>query len=608
VYVLRSQPLSARTAHPHEGAKSARSLRSRIGAGLGLSGPSKRKVTRDGTPNKDPSAIVWSNLSVGEVLHSVATPLTWSVLSSLSEQAFREAFNALGCRVPKGARPVGSFRGRIYLNLTELESIAAQVPGLRPSHLLPLGDPSRALARLEPDLPSREPFRQSNIVFRLPGVANRLVTAHLGFEQRVTRFESAFTFERARLDRLDLRILPGAALDETLSDVERLLSGTSVLLAQAYGGLAAALVPLHSALSLLLPRGAVSVQSRLLSAIEDVESTGPGRELLSVARAFRGDVLAREKLLAGGVSSMAQLPAGPAFAAMERLLDRHGHRAVCEAELAEPRWRENPRFLLDAVRMQLLHEAHGYDSEAQLERRLEAVREQADKALRKVPAPARPPVRAMLNVLRRYMRRREELRSQIAHVLGMFRRVALDASRRMLVREPELGTDPAFMLTARELHGFLRGELRSVRALTMLRRGQYARDLSLPDPPDTFVGYPAPVPQVVTVARPASLSGLGASAGSVEGRVRVLRTPETNIEPGEILVVPSADVGWTPLFMAAAGLISELGGPLSHACIVAREYGLPAVVSVRSATRELRTGDRGRIDGSTGTVELIRPV
>jgi pyruvate,water dikinase len=288
------------------------------------------------------------------------------------------------------------------------------------------------------------------------------------------------------------------------------------------------------------------------------------------------------------------------------MLDRYGHRAVREVELAEPRWRENPRFLLDAVRMQLLHEAHGHDSLVLLERRIEAVRVEADAALRKLPAPARPALRGVLSVVRRYVRRREELRSQIAHVLGMFRRVALDASRRMLVREPELGADPAFMLTASELHAFLRGELRSVRALTVLRRRQYARDLGLPDPPDTFVGYPPPPALNVPPPRAGRLSGLAASAGQVEGRVRVLRSPDASMmEPGEILVVPAADVGWTPLFVTAGGLVSELGGPLSHACVVAREYGLPAVVSVRSATSTLKTGDRVRLDGSLGTVELI---
>jgi len=600
VYVLQSRPVSARrTLTPEHGPGRNRGIRARLGFGA----PSKPKPRSGG--HGDPSTLLWSNLNVGEVLPGVATPLTWSALAGFAEQGFREALAALGCKVPKGARLLGSFRGRIYLNLSELEGIAAQVPGLRSSHLLLASSAGRDLARTAHDALSSHDSKQSNVLLRLPGVASRLASAHLGFEQRYARFESAFAFERARIDRLDLRILPGAALDETLSDVERLLAQTGALLAQAYGGLVAALLPLRSALALLAPGDAPGVQGALLSAIEDVESAGPGREVLSVARTFGSDPAAHEKLLAG-VSSMAELPAGPAFAALERLLDRYGHRAVREVELAEPRWRESPRFLVDAVRMQLLHETRGDDSLALLERRVDVLRDQADAALRKLPAPTRPALRAVLSVVRRYVRRREELRSQLAHVLGMFRRVALDASRRMLVREPELGIDPAFMLTASELHSFLRGELRSVRALTVLRKRQYARDLSLPDPPDTFIGYPPPPALAAPpMARAERLSGLAASAGLVEGRVRVLRSPDTSVEPGEILVVTAADVGWTPLFVTAGGLVSELGGPLSHACIVAREYGLPAVVSVRSATSALKTGDRVRLDGSAGTVELL---
>ena len=102
-----------------------------------------------------------------------------------------------------------------------------------------------------------------------------------------------------------------------------------------------------------------------------------------------------------------------------------------------------------------------------------------------------------------------------------------------------------------------------------------------------------------------SWSGLELEMGQVEGRVRVLRSLDATMEPGEILVVPAADIGWTPLFVTAGGLVSELGGPLSHACVAAREYGLPAVVNVRSATRALKTGDRVRLDGTSGTVELI---
>jgi pyruvate,water dikinase len=151
----------------------------------------------------------------------------------------------------------------------------------------------------------------------------------------------------------------------------------------------------------------------------------------------------------------------------------------------------------------------------------------------------------------------------------------------------------------------LRGELRTVRPLVQLRRSGYDRDRSLPDPPDTFVDYPPPVAQL---GRSTSvLEGLAASSGQVQGRARVL-TSTTDIsafEPGEILVVPAADVGWSPLFLAAAGLATDLGGPLSHACVVAREYGLPAVVNLRVATRAVKTGDRVLLDGDSGRLQVL---
>jgi pyruvate,water dikinase len=77
------------------------------------------------------------------------------------------------------------------------------------------------------------------------------------------------------------------------------------------------------------------------------------------------------------------------------------------------------------------------------------------------------------------------------------------------------------------------------------------------------------------------------------------------LEPGEILVVHTTDVGWTPLFLVAAGVVTELGGPLSHAAVVAREFGVPSVVNVPDVTRVLRTGDIVRVDGDRGTVERV---
>jgi pyruvate,water dikinase len=103
------------------------------------------------------------------------------------------------------------------------------------------------------------------------------------------------------------------------------------------------------------------------------------------------------------------------------------------------------------------------------------------------------------------------------------------------------------------------------------------------------------------------LRGLGACAGRVVGSVRLMQDPAdvASFRPGEVLLAQQTDVGWSPLFLVAGGVITELGGPLSHASIVAREFGVATVVNVKRATSVLRTGDRVELDGERGTVRLL---
>ena len=103
-----------------------------------------------------------------------------------------------------------------------------------------------------------------------------------------------------------------------------------------------------------------------------------------------------------------------------------------------------------------------------------------------------------------------------------------------------------------------------------------------------------------------ALAGLGVSAGIVEGLARVVLDPSVEIlHAGEILVAPYTDPGWTPLFVHAAGLVCDVGGMMTHGSVVAREYGIPAVVGVTDSTRRIRTGQYLRIDGSRGIVEIL---
>jgi phosphoenolpyruvate synthase/pyruvate phosphate dikinase len=117
--------------------------------------------------------------------------------------------------------------------------------------------------------------------------------------------------------------------------------------------------------------------------------------------------------------------------------------------------------------------------------------------------------------------------------------------------------------------------------------------------------YDATMP--VTAPDSDTLKGFPGAAGRVEGRVRVLTSPEEGekLQPGEILVASTTNVGWTPIFPKAAAIITDIGAPLSHAAIVARELGIPAVVGCGNATSRLKTGDRVIVDGGQGVVQIL---
>ena len=127
--------------------------------------------------------------------------------------------------------------------------------------------------------------------------------------------------------------------------------------------------------------------------------------------------------------------------------------------------------------------------------------------------------------------------------------------------------------------------------------------------PERFTGRPTPLPMKAAAAQD-MLTGTPVSPGQVTGRARVIRDPRFDgpMQPGEILVAPVTDASWTPLFALASGLVVDMGSALSHGSTVAREYGLPAVVNVRSGTTTIRTGDLIAVDGTKGTVTRLGDV
>ena len=572
-----------------------------------------RHVTGRGFPEGGDATTVWSSCNVGEALPGVATPFTWSIAGDYSESGFRKAFGTLGCSVPRNARLVGNVHGRFYLNLTEFMRIAAQVPWLDPRTLVELGGGSGGdeLASQVGEVSHKGFFA------RLPLTATRLLREQLRLDDHVSKFEQEAEHSFRLHNALDLAILPDDGIARKINDVQALLERTGdVMLTCASSALGTHII-LKGVLSRVEPDAAEKLAHDLTRGIRDLESARPALAVMRVVDLARRDPEARALLVKDG-ATVSALPEGPTKRALVSFLDLYGDRAVREAELSTPRWKEDPRPVFAMVRVALRGEAR--DVESHLARAKAEADAEMQRLVPRLRFAEQTLVRHLITRAQKAARRREQMRTQVTRVLGMLRDVALDADRRLLRLVPELARDWAelrskgsplgaihtvFFLTADEVVNALRASRTDLAPLVRARRAEYMRDQGRPDPPATFIGAPPSVQ--LPPAGGDIMRGTGASSGVVEGSARVLLSSSqmSELEPGEILVVHTTDVGWTPLFCIAAGVVTELGGPLSHAAVVARELGVPSVVNVDGVTRALKTGDRVRVDGDRGVVERL---
>ena len=162
-----------------------------------------------------------------------------------------------------------------------------------------------------------------------------------------------------------------------------------------------------------------------------------------------------------------------------------------------------------------------------------------------------------------------------------------------------------FFITLTEAHAALAGQ--DMHQLIRERRASYDREAQRRSIPRVLLsdGTELTVATHAGELTAGTLTGSPASPGQVTAVARVILDPKgARLEPGEVLVAPSTDPGWTPLFLTASGLVMEMGGSMSHGAVVAREYGIPAVVGVPDATKRITTGQRVTVDGSAGTIFL----
>ncbi|WP_276259227.1 PEP/pyruvate-binding domain-containing protein [Haloglomus litoreum] len=310
------------------------------------------------------------------------------------------------------------------------------------------------------------------------------------------------------------------------------------------------------------------------------------------------------------LSEIEDVDGGTQFvAAFETFLDDFGFRASNEIDLSRPRWRDDPSILFQTIRSNLRRSEQGEHRKHldQLKHDAgEAAEELENRASRGLLGPVkRPIVGQLIRVYRGGIQLREHHKHGAARFLAAIHDCVSDVGTELAKAGVLEHPEDVWYLRKEELLDSLDDES-SLDVDISERRDTHQRYASMTAPPILTSEGETPTGKRNGSPSEHVLTGTPVSSGLVEGVAKVMHDPsEQSISKGEILVAPSTDVGWTPLFQDATGLVMEVGGRMTHGALVAREYGIPAVVSVANVTDEIRTGERIRIDGERGTVELL---
>jgi pyruvate,water dikinase len=481
--------------------------------------------------------------------------------------------------------------------------------GGRQNTLLALGK----IQILDADLPRLE-VRRLQTAFALSAVA-------LGFLLYPTRRGETATKSVRRANDELARIEPASLSDEELLRTIQALSVPEPLMnlnaLAALGFSCASTFIVFELCGQWFGAEGRSTANGLLAGLGELDSAATGHDLWRLAELAASDPEIKKLLLSNCpffsfASQLKGCPKGRDFLAQwNAFMQRHGHHTRGEIELFNARWSESPDFVLDMVR--------GYVEAIQAGHTSPIVRQEllaGERAVLESKCNGRLRNPFKRAIFRFFLHRaqkaggfRENIKSEAIRSLTLLRRLLLELGRRLAARAWLANANDIFFLKIDELQTeVLWNTETDLRALVAERRAEYERNQKI-TPPPVVVGRFDPdslIPDSIEHGTKV-FHGLGVSRGMATGRARVLLRSDANerVQPGEILVAPFTDPGWTPYFVSAAGIVMDIGGMLSHGSIVAREYGIPAVVNVGPATQVIRTGQWLKVDADQGIVKVL---
>jgi pyruvate,water dikinase len=561
---------------------------------------------------------VYCRGNVGEIVPGVSTPLTSTITTPAFRLAFTELFRGTGAftasELAGPAATGGLFGGYLYFNASFARTLASRVPGMRVADV-----DHQLLGAMHGDVPEHRPGPgdRSPVTF---------LRAAVGMGRAVVRRRPTDLDGPRTETQQWIRSLPGEPTHDQV--VEMAVAHTQRFTAHLRTHLEASLgagvpVAVLERLAGRAERAEPGLLVRAMSGLGTIETAGPAVALWRVGRMVAAsDELGRE--FDGGVRGLLARLADSAtedarrfHTAFEDFLRQHGHRGPNEVELASDTWATAPESALAAIE-RLRFTPESADPERAV-LRLAGERDLARARLRRrVPRPLRRLVDRLLDSAATGAANREQAKGTLVLGLSGLRTALFHAADRLVAAGELPDRTDLFMATIDELPDLLEHPGTLVAVLAERRR-RYD-ELNALAPPFSFEGRipdPSTWPRRDAPAPPAAarepgtsdeLVGIGVAAGVATGTARIVLDAgdPRGLSAGDVLVAPITDPAWTPLFLAACAVVVDVGALQSHAAIVARELGIPAVVSVEGATARIADGDEIEVDGNRGIVHVLK--
>lgn len=539
-----------------------------------------------------------------EIFPDPLSPAFLSVIAPLFHSMLDFTFETLGFKPPREIPAIGVFYNQPYFHREYIQAALA-----------PLSPPVRAALVTQITNPFGKHER------KLPTEASpaflKMVTRLLGFMRAFPKQLPGLIVEyRAAIDALR------AAPLEKMSDREILARIRDLLFVQAskllnYDFLMIALIGItYQMLGSVLERyygdDTEQVRAKLISGVTGNVTMETNKQLWNLAQKAKQSASVSEILRAANDANVrAELEAtsdGRAFLAeLDAFLHEYGHREI-RMDILYPTWGEDPSPVLQFVRgyLDVGDEASPQRQQARLvqerEQLANEVTEQVQRDL--VGRVAISPLfHYVLKNTQAHTRERDTMHFELTRLFPPFRRCLLELAARWQKKQLLSASDDIFFLSLQEMES-LTQEPRPMQDVIQARRAEFQENARRNPPPILRDGVAVETERATAEQVDGQLRGIAGSPGKMSGIVRVIRGPEEfeKLERGEILVAPLTNPVWTPLFAIAGGIVTQVGGILSHGAIVAREYGIPAVMAVHDATNVLHDGQYVTVDGNKGIV------